>query len=173
MSGSKSGDLTLDALGDTNGVWIFQMASTLTTTTGRQVVLSGGAKAANVFWQVGSSATIGGSSVFKGTILAAQSITLDTSATLEGRALARVGAVALDANIIAFPSAVTAPVILTSAPTAAGPYTDTLGQSLNPATKTLTGPLSGSMQFYRVRAGTALSITKITVVGGNVAITYN
>src|SRR5579859_2556293 len=169
----SSGDLTLNALGDTNGVWIFQMASTLVTTTGRQVILSGGAKAANVFWQVGSSATIGGSSVFKGTLLAAQSITLDTSATLEGRALARVGSVALDANVITIPNALTAPVTLISAPIAAGPYTDTAGQSLNLATKTITGPLSGSMQFYRVRSGTALSITKITISGGNVAITYN
>jgi hypothetical protein len=57
----SSGDLTL--AGDTNAVWIFQMVSTLVTTTGRQVILSGGAQAANVFWQVGSSATIGGSSV--------------------------------------------------------------------------------------------------------------
>jgi hypothetical protein len=55
----SAGDLTLDARGDTNAVFIFQMASTLTTTSGRQVVLSGGARAANIFWQVGSSATLG------------------------------------------------------------------------------------------------------------------
>src|SRR5207302_63468 len=55
----SSGDLTLDAQGDVNAVFIFQMASTLTTTSARQVILSGGAKAANVFWQVGSSATLG------------------------------------------------------------------------------------------------------------------
>src|SRR5688572_30789630 len=96
----SSGDLTLDALGDPNGVWIFQMGSTLVTTVGRQVILSGGARAENVFWQVGSSATIGGSSVFKGTIMADQSITMNTGATLDGRALARNGAVALDANTI-------------------------------------------------------------------------
>jgi len=168
----SSGDLTLDALGDPNAVWIFQMASTLVTTTGRQVILSGGANAANVFWQVGSSATIGGSSVFKGTILAAQSITLDTGATLDGRALARVGAVALDANTIAIPNTVTASVILVSAPVAAGPYTDTAGQSLNVATKTITGPTSSSMQFYRIRSGTALTIANITTSGGNVVITY-
>ena len=53
----SSGDLTLDALGDPNAVWIFQMGSTLVTTVGRQVILSGGAQAANIFWQVGSSAT--------------------------------------------------------------------------------------------------------------------
>jgi hypothetical protein len=99
----SSGDLTLDAQGDANAVFIFQMASTLTTTTGRQVILSGGAKAANVFWQVGSSATLGTSSVFKGNILALASITVTTGVTLEGRALARTGTVTLDSNTITIP----------------------------------------------------------------------
>ena len=96
----SSGDLTLDAQGNANGVFIFQIASTLTTTSGRQVILMGGAMAANVFWQVGSSATLGTDSVFKGTIMADQSITLTSGAALEGRALARSGAVTLGANVI-------------------------------------------------------------------------
>jgi len=96
----SSGDLTLDALGNSNAVFIFQMASTLTVTSGRQVILSGGARASNVFWQVGSSATLGTTSVFKGVILADQSITMDTGASLQGRALARVAAVTLDSNDI-------------------------------------------------------------------------
>jgi hypothetical protein len=100
----SSGDLTLDAQGDAEGVFIFQMASTLTTTVGRQVILSGGAKASNVFWQVGSSATLGTNSVFQGNILADQSITLTTGATLNGRALTRIGAVTLDANTITTPA---------------------------------------------------------------------
>ena len=100
----SSGDLTLDAQGNANAVFIFQMASTLTTTAGRQVILSGGAQAANVFWQVGSSATLGTTSVFKGTILADQSITLTTGATLDGRALARSAAVTMDANIVTIPA---------------------------------------------------------------------
>jgi hypothetical protein len=100
----SSGDLTLDAQGDANAVFIFQMASTLTTTSGRQVILSGGAKASNVFWQVGSSATLGTTSVFKGNILADQSITLDTGATLDGRALTRIGAVTLDTDTVTKPA---------------------------------------------------------------------
>ena len=99
----SSGDLTLDAQGNANAVFIFQMASTLTTTSGRQVILSGGAKAANIFWQVGSSATLGTTSVFKGTIMADQSITLNTGATLDGRALARIGAVTMDSDIVTAP----------------------------------------------------------------------
>jgi hypothetical protein len=169
----SSGDLTLDAQGDPNAVWIFQMASTLVTTVGRQVILTGGAQAANIFWQVGSSATIGGSSVFKGTILADQSITLNTGAMLEGRTLARNGAVALDANTITVPNIVTPAVTLVSATVVTGPYTDAVGQSVNLATKTITVPTSGAMQFYRIRSGTALAITSITVSGGNVVITYN
>ena len=100
----SSGDLTLDAQGDANAVFIFQMASTLTTTTGRQVILTNGAKASNVYWQVGSSATLGTYSVFKGNILAYASITITTGATLDGRALARIGAVTLDGNIITVPA---------------------------------------------------------------------
>ena len=100
----SSGDLTLDAQGDPNAVFIFQMASTLTTTSGRKVILSGGAKSTNVFWQVGSSATLGTTSVFKGTIMADQSITLATGATLNGRALARFGAVTLAGNAVVMPT---------------------------------------------------------------------
>src|SRR5436190_7563762 len=109
----SSGDLTLDAQGDVNAVFIFQMASTLTTTAGRQVILSGGAKAANVYWQVGSSATLGTTSVFKGNILALASITVTTGAAVEGRLLALTGAVTLDANIVgvAIPADASAPTV--------------------------------------------------------------
>jgi hypothetical protein len=68
------------------------------------VILSGGARAANVFWQVGSSATLGTDSVFKGNILALASITVTTGATVEGRALARTAAVTLDTNTITKPA---------------------------------------------------------------------
>jgi len=100
----SSGDLTLDAQGDANAVFIFQVASTLTTTSGRAVVLTGSAKSSNVFWQVGTSATLGTTSVFKGTIMADQSITLNTGANLNGRALTRIGAVALAASSVVLPT---------------------------------------------------------------------
>ncbi len=99
----SSGDLTLDARGNANAIFIFQMASTLVTTVGRQVILTGGAKASNVYWQVGSSATLGTYSSFKGTVMADQAITLKTGATLEGRALARIAAVTLDSNAVIRP----------------------------------------------------------------------
>lgn len=95
----SSGDLTLSG----NGVWIFQIASTLTTTSGRAVILSGGALASNVFWQVGTSATLGTTSSFQGTIMADQSITLNTGATLNGRALTRIGAVTMASNSVIRP----------------------------------------------------------------------
>lgn len=96
----SSGDLTFDAKGNPNAVFIIQIASSFTTTSGRQVILSGGALASNIFWQVGSSATFGTTSVFKGTIMAMQSISFNTGATLEGRALARTGAVTMAGNTI-------------------------------------------------------------------------
>jgi hypothetical protein len=100
----SSGDLTLDAQGDGSAVFIFQMASTLQTTSGRQVILANGAKSANIFWQVGSAATLGTTSAFQGTIMADQAITLDTGASLNGRALARIGAVNLAGNAIVKPT---------------------------------------------------------------------
>jgi len=99
----SSGDLTLDGQGDANAVFIFQIASALTTTSGRQVILIGSAQAKNVYWQVGSDATLGTTSVFQGNILALSSITLLTGATLDGRAFARNGSITLDNNIVTVP----------------------------------------------------------------------
>ena len=98
----SSGDLTL--AGPADGIWIFQIASTLTTTAARQIILSGGAQAKNVFWQVGTSATLGTTSDFKGNILADQSVTLNTGAVLNGRALTRIAAVSLDSNTVTKPA---------------------------------------------------------------------
>jgi uncharacterized repeat protein (TIGR01451 family) len=97
------GVLTLNGQGNANAVFIFQIASALTTGSGSQVVLTNGANAANIFWQVGSSATLGTYSVFQGTIMAYASVTLTTGATLNGRALAEHAAVTLDSNSMVNP----------------------------------------------------------------------
>jgi hypothetical protein len=93
-----SGTLTLDAQGDPNAVWIFQTGSTLTTAVSSMVVLAGGAQASHVFWQVGSSATLGTDSIFTGSLLAFTSITTGAGTTVEGRLLAQNGAVTLVNN---------------------------------------------------------------------------
>ncbi len=99
----SGGNVTLNAQGNANAVFIFQIGSTLTTLTSTQVILAGGAQAKNIFWQVGSSATLGTNSVFKGNIMALTSITITTGVNLEGRALASNGAVTLDSNTITAP----------------------------------------------------------------------
>jgi len=97
-----TGTLTLDAQGDPNAVFVFQIGSTLTTASSSAVLLINGGSSANVFWQVGSSATLGTGSQFAGDILALTSITVTTGASVSGRLLARNGAVTLDTNSVAF-----------------------------------------------------------------------
>jgi hypothetical protein len=99
---SLTGTLTLT--GDADDVWIIIAASTLDTAAGSQVILGGTAKADNVYWVVGSSATLGLSSSFKGNIMALASITLNAGVVLEGRVLARTAAVTLNTNIITIPA---------------------------------------------------------------------
>ena len=95
-----TGTLTLDAQGDPNAVFIFQIGSTLTTASASRVLLVNGAQPCNVYWQVGSSATLGTASTFVGNILALTSITVTTNTTIDGRALARNGSVTLDSDTI-------------------------------------------------------------------------
>jgi len=95
-AGALTGTLTLDGA----GVYIFQMASSLTTASASSVVLLNGASACGVWWQVTSSATIGTASSMAGNILALTSITMTTGANLSGRTLARNGAVTLDSNAV-------------------------------------------------------------------------
>ena len=95
-----SGTLTLDAKGNPDAVWIFQTGSTLITGSNSLVDLIGGAQACHIFWQVGTSATLGTGTDFSGSILALTSVTLNTGASIDGRILALNGAVTLDNNII-------------------------------------------------------------------------
>ncbi|MDQ6767395.1 MAG: ice-binding family protein [Candidatus Eremiobacteraeota bacterium] len=95
-----TGNVTLDGQNNPNSVFIFQMASTLTTSVNSTVTLLNRASACNIFWQVGSSATLNTASAFNGNILAQASISLGTGATVSGRVLARTGAVTLLSNIV-------------------------------------------------------------------------
>jgi HD-GYP domain-containing protein (c-di-GMP phosphodiesterase class II) len=95
-----TGTVTMDAQGDPNAVFIFKAASTLITASASHVKLINGAQASNVFWQVGSSATLGTYSVLRGNVLALASITVTTGTTVDGRMLARTGAVTLDSDTI-------------------------------------------------------------------------
>jgi hypothetical protein len=104
---SAGGVLTLDAQGDPNAVFVIRSATAINTLSTSQVVLSGGAKAANVFWSAGSAITLGANSVMKGSLLASTAITLQTGAQLEGRALnqgAAAAAITCDACTITVPS---------------------------------------------------------------------
>ena len=96
----SSGSVTLDAQGDPNAVFIFQIGTTLITGSNTTVALVNGAQACNVFWQVGSSATLGTGTRFVGTVMASATITANTAATIHGRLLAQTGAVNLDTNTI-------------------------------------------------------------------------
>jgi hypothetical protein len=96
----NTGVLTLDGQDQTDPVFVLQASSSLITGSGSSVVLINGADACNVYWQVGSSVTLGTASGLSGTIMALTSISLTTGATLEGRALARNGAVTMDTNTI-------------------------------------------------------------------------
>ena len=102
-SAGLTGTLTLDGQGNPNAVFVFKIGSTLTTASNSAVTLIGSAQASNVYWQVGSSATLGTGTAFRGNIVALQSITLNSGATLSGRALARNAAVTLNSNAVTLP----------------------------------------------------------------------
>lgn len=107
-----TGDLTLDAQGDQNATFIFQSSSTVGTAANAKILLINGAKASNVFWQAGTSATLGTGSEWQGNILASESITMNNGATSCGRLLAgafAAGAFVLDANVISVPGNPNAP----------------------------------------------------------------
>ena len=97
-SAQLTGTLTLDAQGNPNAVFIFKIGSTLTTASGSSVLPINNASNCGVFWQIGSSATLGTGTSLVGSIIALTSITLNTGASITGRALARNGAVTLDNN---------------------------------------------------------------------------
>jgi len=134
-----TGTVTLNGAGDPDSVFIFEAGSTLTTASASSVVLENGAQACNVFWQVGSSATLGTTSDFAGSILATTSITLNTGATVNGRALAINGAVTMDDNTITVPTCLLAPPpVVTTTPTTVAPATTTSTTAVTTATTAAT-----------------------------------
>ncbi len=100
-SAQLTGTLILNAQGNPNATFVFQIGSTLTTASNSAVLMINGGQSSNVFWQVGSSATLGAGTAFVGNILALTSITITTGASIDGRALALNGAVTMDSNAVA------------------------------------------------------------------------
>jgi uncharacterized protein YccT (UPF0319 family) len=115
-----TGTLILDAGGDADAVFIFQAGSTLTTASSSKIELLNGAQAANVFWQIGSSATLGTSSKFVGTIVAQASVTSTTAVEVDGRLLALTGAVTMDGGKVTIPLTATLPGVPTGVSAVAG-----------------------------------------------------
>ncbi len=142
---SLSGPLTLDGAGDPSTVFIFQTDSSLITATGSTISLIDGAQECNVFWQVGSSATLGTGSTFTGNIMALTSITVNNSVTVHGRALARNGAVTLDTDTFTSPTCATTPVTTTTTtPTSATPVAATPGSGTDTGSGSGTGSGAGT-----------------------------
>ncbi|MFF2127229.1 ice-binding family protein [Streptomyces olivochromogenes] len=152
-----TGDLILDAQGDPNAVWVFQIPEALTVASSARVLLTNGASACNVFWQIRDSATIGTGSSFVGTIMAGISITVKTGANIQGRALASTGLVSLENNRIFFGGCSTG--------TTGG---STSGGSTSGGTTTSGGLLSGGLVTGGVLGGPILDVTS-GGTAGNIA----
>lgn len=159
-----TGTLTLNAQGNPDAVFIFQSDFTLTTAEASRVVVINGTTC-NVFWQVGSSATLGGASTFLGTILANQSISVGTGAVIEGRLLARTGAVTLLSNTITRPTCAgpTPTTPTTAAPTSSTSSTSSSTTSTSststPASTTSTSTTSTSTTSTSTPASTSTTST--------------
>ncbi|MEX2395340.1 MAG: ice-binding family protein, partial [Actinomycetota bacterium] len=134
-----TGTLTLDGQNNPDAVFVFQMASTLTTASASVVNLINGADPCDIYWQVGSSATLGTVSIFQGNILASASITVTTGATIVGSALARSAAVTMDTNTITASACAAA---VTPTPTAAP--TDAPTSTSSAADRPTPTPLGGT-----------------------------
>jgi hypothetical protein len=163
-----TGQLTLDAQNDPRAVFIFQVESTLITASNSSVVFVNGASPCNVFWKVGSSATLGTGTSFVGNIMALASITMTTGATLQGRALAQVAAVTLDTNVITEPVCRTpTTVVLTASHTET-----TFGTAVTFTATPGPGVATGSVTFTSVSAtGGVVTLGTAPVTDGVAVLT--
>lgn len=140
---------TLQLTGSATSVWVFQAASSLITSSGSNIVMSGGASGCNVFWKVGSSATLGTGSTLYGTVMSLASISSGTGTTVNGRLLARTGAVTLDDTTVNLPTGCAAAGTVTASPTIT---------SGTPATVPLDAPYS----FAVTATGTGVMAFQVT-----------
>ncbi len=162
-----TGTLTLDGHGDPNAVFIFKTASTLKTAVSSKVILANSTQACNVFWQVGSSATLGASSTFIGNIMALISVTLNNSAKVEGSVLARTAAVTLDTNTITRTVCVVAPSGLSYI----SPRSYVIGSAISTLTPTVTGVVVSYAVSPSLPAGLVLDTTTGFIIGTPTAVT--
>ena len=174
-----TGTLTLDTLGDPTAVFIFQSASTLITASGSSVVVLGGSNACNVFWQIGSSATLGTGSQLIGSLLALTSITANAAATIRGRLLAQNGAVTLEANTItsnlcAPPTTTTVTTTGTPTPTFTVPPTSTTVSALattttqaSSTTATTTTTTTDRMQTSTTSSSTTPTVAVVATLAAS------
>lgn len=164
---SLTGPLVLDGAGDVGAVFIFQTDSTLITGSGSTVTLINGAQECNVFWQVGSSATLGSGSVFVGNVMALASVTVNTGVTVRGRALARNGAVTLDNDTFTKPTCLQPTTDTSTTTTGATATTATSVPPGDTRTPTFPGPTgtpssAGGPTDTPFGGGTARSVDRAT-----------
>ena len=148
-----SGTLTFDGQGDPSSVFIVQIASTLITATASHVNAVNGAQACHIYWQVGSSATLGTASTFQGTILASTSVSVTTSAHVKGRALARTGSVTLDNDVFTSPDCANTAPPTSAVSTTVAVHVPSSATTASPVTVSATvssggTALTGTVGFY-------------------------
>ena len=141
---SLSGHLVLDGQGNSAAVFIFETDSTLITGPGSSIELINGASECNIFWQVGSSATLATGSLFVGTVMALTSISVQTGAVVHGRALARNGSVTLDNNVFTAPSCIPSTATAPSTTTTVAPAATVAPVTTIPVSPNVTLPRTGN-----------------------------
>ena len=169
-SAQLTGTLTLDAQGNPNALFIFKMGSSLTTASNSNVTVINGGSNCNVYWQVGSSATLGTGTSFGGNILALASITMTTGSSISGRALARTGAVTLDSNSVNICGAGPVCPIVSVLPATLPNATLNLAYSQSVSGSGGTGPYTYTLSSGQLPPGLSLNALTGAITGAPTAI---